>query len=180
MAEKPTSDPAETRQAEFLGHFLRHQEDIRAVIASMVRDRVACDDIFQEVALVLWKKLDQYDGRHSFGAWARGIAVRKVLQSFDRNRRLPVALSPETIEAVLGAFDAEEPDVSGEDAALARCIGKLPEKSRRLISLRYEDGLSLDAVAARVASTMEAVNKALSRIRFALRGCIEKELAAEG
>lgn len=170
----------EARQGEFLGHFLRHQEDIRAVIASMVRDRVACDDIFQEVALVLWRKFDQYDGVHSFGAWARGIAVKKVMQSFDRNRRLPVSLSPETIEAVLGAFDAEAADPSREDAALARCMGRLPEKSRRLVTLRYEDGLSLDAVAARVASTMEAVSKALSRIRVALRGCIEKELTAEG
>ena len=168
------------RQSEFLGHFLRHQDDIRAVIGSMVRDRVACDDVFQEVALVLWRKFDEFDAARSFGAWARGIAVRKVLQSFDRNRRNPVPLAPETIEAVLAAFDESEPDARAEEEALRECLRGLPEKSRRLVELRYEAGLQLGAIAERVASTMDAVNKALSRIRVELRKCVDKRLAEAG
>ncbi|MBM4155842.1 MAG: sigma-70 family RNA polymerase sigma factor [Lentisphaerae bacterium] len=167
-------------QRHFLSHFLRHQDDIRAVIASMVRDRTACDDVFQEVALVLWRKFDEFDATRSFGAWARGIAVRKVLQSFDKTRRTPVPFAPETIDAILAAFDAEEPDGSPRDAALVTCIGKLPEKSRSLVALRYDEGLSLDAIARRIASTLDAVNKALSRIRSALRDCIEREVAEAG
>ena len=174
--EQPGSD----MQAAFLGHFLRHQEDIRAVIASLVRDRTACDDIFQEVALTLWKKFDTYDGVHSFGAWARGIAVRKVLQSFDRVRRTPVALSPETIEAVVEAFDAEAADTPREEDALKVCLQKLPEKSRNLVRLRYDQGLRLEAMANLLASTLDAVNKALSRIRVELRKCIERQLAEAG
>ncbi len=167
----------EDRQAQFLPHFLRHQDDIRAVIASMVRDRTACDDVFQEVAVVLWRKFDQFDASRSFGAWARGIAVRKVLQSFDKTRRTPVPFAPDTLEAILAAFDAEEPADTLHDAALTACLGKLPDKSRRLVEMRYEDGLSLDAIAQRIASTLDAVNKALSRIRSALRDCIERQVA---
>ncbi len=168
------------RQAEFLAHFLRHQEDIRAVIASLVRDRIACDDIFQDVALVLWKKFDTFDGVHSFGAWARGIAVRKVLQSFDRVRRTPVALSPETIEAVVEAFDAEEEGSPHSEEALKVCLQKLPEKSRNLVRLRYDQGLRLEAMARMLASTLDAVSKALSRIRVELRKCIERQMAEAG
>ena len=174
----PTEEP--DRQAQFLSHFLRHQDDVRAVIASMVRDRIACDDIFQEVALVLWRKFDSFDSTRSFGAWARGIAVRKVLQSFEKSRRTPVALSPETMEAILSAFDAEEPGEPERDEALTACIGQLPEKSRRLLALRYDDGLSLESIAQRIASTLDAVNKALSRIRLALRHCIEQRIAEAG
>lgn len=170
----------EDRQGLFLSHFLRHQDDIRAVIASMVRDRTACDDVFQEVALVLWRKFDEFDATRSFGAWARGIAVRKVLQSFDKTRRAPVPFAPETLEAILAAFDAEEPAASPRDAALVACIGKLPEKSRSLVAMRYDEGLSLDAIARRIASTLDAVNKALSRIRSALRECIEQRVAEAG
>ena len=167
----------EDKQGQFLAQFLRHQDDIRAVIASMVRDRTACDDVFQEVALVLWRKFDEFDATRSFGAWARGIAVRKVLQSFDKTRRTPIPFSPETMEAILAAFDAEEPADSLHDAALAACLGKLPDKSRTLVAMRYDEGLSLDAIARRIASTLDAVNKALSRIRSALRVCIEQQIA---
>ncbi len=167
----------EDKQGQFLSHFLRHQDDIRAVIASMVRDRTACDDIFQEVALVLWRKFGEFDATRSFGAWARGIAVRKVLQSFDKTRRTPVPFAPETMEAILAAFDAEEQEDSPRDAALTVCIGRLPEKSRNLVALRYDEGLSLEAIARRIASTLDAVNKALSRIRAALRDCVEQQIA---
>ena len=144
----------------------------------MVRDPHACDDIFQEVALVLWRKFDAYDPRFSFGAWARGIAVRKAMQYFDKHRRLGPVLDPEAAEAVRAAFD-ETPDESVErHQALRRCVEKLPERSRRLLRLRYEERLKLREVASRVQSTLDAVHKALSRLREALRRCIDEELSA--
>jgi RNA polymerase sigma-70 factor (ECF subfamily) len=169
------------RSTEFMAHFERHQEDIRAVIGSMVRDRHAREDIFQEVALVLWRKFDEFDGVHSFGAWARGIAVRKVLQSFDRTRRTPQPMDPEIIESVLAAFDETETE-SGETAdrreALRHCLGLLPEKSRHLLDLRYEQELKLHEVAARIDSTLDAAHKALSRIRERLLACVQNELVS--
>jgi len=169
------------RQADFMVHFTKHQGDLRAVIGSMVFDRHAREDILQEVALVLWKKFDEYDGIHSFGAWARGIAVRKVLQSFDRTRRTPFPMDPETIEAVLTAYDeteteADEPTERQE--ALRHCLEHLPEKSRQLLDLRYEQELKLHEVAGRTGSTLDAVHKALSRIRTRLHDCVQKELSA--
>lgn len=168
------------RSIEFMAHFERHQEDIRAVIGSMVRDRHAREDIFQEVAMVLWKKFDEFDGVHSFGAWARGIAVRKVLQSFDRTRRTPQPMDPETIESVLAAFDETEPESSEpteRQEALRHCLGLLPEKSRQLLELRYEQELKLHEVAARIDSTLDAAHKALSRIRDRLHKCVQNELS---
>ena len=164
------------RQQDFLKHFLKHQDDLRAFIGSIVRDRHACDDILQEVALVLWQKFDAYDPNRSFGGWARGIAANKIMQSFAKSKRVPVPLSPETIQAVLGAFDEPAPEASEEQEALRRCLGKLPERSRDLIRLRYEESLKLREMAERVAATLDAVHKALSRIRISLRACVEQEL----
>ncbi len=166
------------RQERFLGEFLRHQDDIRAVIASMVRDPYACDDVFQDVAVVLWRKFDDYDPRYSFGAWARGIAVRKAMQYFDRRRRQGPVLDPEAAEAVRTAFDDVLDDSVERREALRVCIEKLPERSRRLLRLRYEERLKLREVAARLAGTLDAVHKALSRLREALRRCIEDEMRA--
>lgn len=168
------------RQDKFLSYFLTHQRELRAVIGSMVRDRVACDDIFQEVAMVLWKKFDQFDETRPFGAWARGIAVKKIMQSFDKNRRLPSPVDPVIIESVVDSWDDYADQQIWEEGILRRCIQKLPERSRRLVKLRYEDGLTLQGVADRLSSTLQAAHKALSRIRVGLRRCVEQEIAAEG
>ncbi len=149
----------------------------------MVRDPTAADDVFQDVALVLWRKFDEFDPSRSFGAWARGVAVRQAMQYFDRHRRTPIPFSPETIEALLKAYEEEEEsaetgDGAARQAALRHCIMALPEKSRRLLELRYDARLKLHEVAERLSTTLDAAHKALSRLRLALRKCIEKELAA--
>jgi len=166
-------------QGEFLTHLLKHQNDLRAFIGSIVRDRSACDDVFQDVALILWRKFDQYDSSRSFGAWARGIASRRIMQTFAKNRRLPVVLSPEAIEAVAAAHREPSPDHLAEESALRHCMDQLPEKSKRLVDLRYEQAMKLREIAEEVKSSLDAVHKALSRIREGLRRCVEKQLMPE-
>lgn len=166
------------QQAEFLSHFLKHQDDIRAFLGSIVRDRHTCDDLFQEVALTLWKKYGEFDPKRSFGAWARGIAYLKVMQSFEKWKKVPVPLSPEAVQAVMEAYEETQPESSAARAALDACLSSLPEKSRQLIALRYEQSLKLDEIAELVDSSLDAVHKALSRIRAALRKCVEQKLAA--
>ena len=163
-------------QQEFLKHLLQHQNDIRAFIGSLVRDRHQRDDIFQDVALILWKKFDQYDRGRSFGAWARGIAVRRVLQSFAGSKRIPVPLSPEAIEAVAAVYE-EAVSPLDEEEALNHCLDQLPEKSRYLVAMRYERGMKLREMADYLCRSLDSVHKALSRIRVGLRKCIEKQLA---
>src|SRR6185503_10827711 len=64
----------DARQERFLALFLPEQGTVRAFIRSVVWDRGHCEDLFQEVALVLWRELDRYDPKRPFGAWARGVA----------------------------------------------------------------------------------------------------------
>jgi RNA polymerase sigma-70 factor (ECF subfamily) len=166
------------RQEEFLKLFLKHQADVKAFIGSMIRDRHARDDVFQEVALVLWREYERYDPSRSFGAWARGIAAKKVMQRWEKHNRLPIPFSPEAIQAVLDAFDRTEVAVSAREEALRQCVEQLPEKSRRLLALRYEESLKLGEIADRLQATLDAVHKALSRIRARLLRCIERRLLA--
>jgi len=164
-------------QARFLGCFLKCQDDIRAFLGSIVRDRHACDDLLQEVALTLWKKFGEYDPNRPFGAWARGIAANKVLQSFEKSKKFPVLLSQETIEAILEAYNQTEPESCAMHSALETCLKLLPERSQNLVSLRYEKTLKLGEIAQAMESTLDAVHKALSRVRLSLRKCIEERLA---
>jgi RNA polymerase sigma-70 factor (ECF subfamily) len=166
--------------AEFMTLFLRYQGEVKAFIGSVVRDRHARDDLFQEVALVLWEKFGTYQPGRSFGAWARGIAAKKVLQRWEKIGRLPLPFAPDTMQALLDAFERTEPPVSAQGAALEQCMAELPDRSRRLLALRYDEALSLDEIARQVGSTLDAVHKALSRLRARLQECVARRLAASG
>ncbi|MBV8882259.1 MAG: sigma-70 family RNA polymerase sigma factor [Planctomycetaceae bacterium] len=162
---------------DFLKLFLRHQDGVRAFLGSVVRDRAAAEDLFQDVSLILWKSFGAYDASRPFAAWARGIALKKVLQGREKSRRVPLAFSPQTLEAVLDAYDrteAEAPDPSD----LRDCISKLPPRSQSLLALRYERSLKLGEIAKEVGSTLDAVHKLLSRIRDNLQECLQRRLQA--
>ena len=158
---------------------MQHEGEIRAFIGSMLRDKALCDDVFQEVALALWEQADRYDASRPFGPWARGIAARKVLERRRRDRRFPLAFSPETIEAVAQGFARTESGARREVDALAECFKRLPESARSLLALRYEGDLSAGEIARRTGRTLAAIYQALSRARAALDECIRRRLAAE-
>src|SRR5690606_7013505 len=133
-------------------------------IGSVVRDPHGCEDVFQDVALTLWKEYDRYDPSRPFGAWARGIAAKKLLQRWNRQGRLPISLSPEAIQAVAAAFDRTEPVAPDRAEALQQCLKTLPEKSRRLLAMRYEEARKLPQIAEELQATLDALYQALSRI----------------
>ncbi len=165
-------------QEAFLRLFLKHQADLKAFVGSLIRDRHTREDVFQEVALVLWQEFHRYDRGRSFGAWARGIAAKKVLQRWQKASRLPVPLAPHVIQAVRDAYDRTEAVASDRAEALEHCLEQLPEKSRRLLALRYDRALKLGQIAQRLGATLDAVHKALSRLRERLQRCVERRLAA--
>lgn len=173
----------DARQERFLSLFLPEQGSVRAFIRSIIWDRSRCEDVFQEVALVLWRELDRYDPDRPFGAWARGVAAKVTLKGLRQARRTPMALSPEAIAALEAAFDqlayeeSNRPTSKLEDA-LRQCLDRLPDRARTLVHLRYHDSLELGAIASRVMSSPEAVRKALSRSREALQKCVERRLRA--
>jgi RNA polymerase sigma-70 factor (ECF subfamily) len=179
----PLSESEDARHERFLSLLLPEQRTVRAFIRSIVWDRTCVEDVFQEVALVLWRELDRYDPGRPFGAWARGVAVKVMLKGHRQARRTPVALSPEAIAALESAFDqlafeeSNRPSSERQDA-LRHCLDRLPDRARNLVHLRYHDALQLADIAARVNISREAVRKALSRSREALQRCVERRLRA--
>ena len=92
-----------------------------------------------------------------------------------RARRREV-LSPEAIDLMTGDI-ADQFDLLAERlAVLPDCIAQLQESARRLVALRYDEGLAAKAVAARVGKTPAAIDMALSRIRRILRDCLARKL----
>lgn len=165
------------RQAEFLELLLQHQSGVKSFIQAMVRDRQACDDLFQDVALEAWRGFDNYDRARPFGAWARGIAANKIMQTFEKQQRRKALFSKEAMQRILNAYDEAEPDMRPEKDALHECMQKLPQKSRELLAMRYERAMKLTEIAEEIGKSMVATNKTLSRLRQSLAKCIHFRLA---
>jgi RNA polymerase sigma-70 factor, ECF subfamily len=164
---------------QFLEAFLSYESDLRALIMALVRNRQDSEDVFQETALTLWQKYDQYDPQRPFGAWARGVAAKKVLQCRTKSGRAPTPFSPETIRAIIDAIDRHEshrPQWPAALDALEKCAETLPDRSRQILTLRYREGWSIGQIAQRLASTPAAVTMAFSRIRTHLYECVKRHL----
>jgi RNA polymerase sigma-70 factor (ECF subfamily) len=65
-------------------------------------------------------------------------------------------------------------------AALGHCIEKLGPKDRDLLARRFTDGATTQTTAEQVGRSVEAVYKALAKIRQSLFDCVTRTLAREG
>jgi RNA polymerase sigma-70 factor (ECF subfamily) len=59
-------------------------------------------------------------------------------------------------------------------------VAKLRPEHRELVRLRYGQGASIETAARTTGRTVEAIYKALSRIRKMLIECVDRKLAAGG
>ena len=162
----------------FLPLFLAAQNDLRAFIGAMVRDRGLRDDVFQDVAMTLWRTFDRFDQRRSFGAWARGVAARKIMEDRRLRARLPDYCTLDTLEALSASFAAHEDEVSWHEReqALSFCLELLPEKSAGVMSARYGRGETAESIARSMGLSLDAVYQTLSRLRRHLRECVQRRL----
>ena len=102
--------------------------------------------------------------------------AKEILKRRDKKRRYPVLFSPEALAALVEAFDRVEAAPTDQHVALEQCLEKLPDRSRRLLKLRYEQSLKLREVAEVLGASLDSVHKALSRLRDRLRDCVERRL----
>jgi len=164
---------------DFIHFFRKAETDLRAFIGSVIRDAHAREDIFQEVSRTLWEKFDDYDLSRPFGAWARGIASRKILEARRRSARFPLLFPPETVEAIAQAFDETDEPAALREAALKLCLAALPPRSRDILTARYDHRQPCEQIAQIHGSTLKAVHQTLSRLRRALHRCITTRLENE-
>lgn len=156
-----------------------YQESVWRIAAAMLRDRDATENLVQQVFVDAYFHLDQYAPGTDFGAWIRTVArnrLRKEIRTSGReDRRL--AVYRERLAERLRAEDGGPRDDSDEYvAALRGCRQSLPPREAALLKLRYERGLSFEAIAAKQGQTPDAVQRMISRIRFRLRDCIQNKL----
>ncbi|HOX07496.1 MAG TPA: sigma-70 family RNA polymerase sigma factor [Planctomycetota bacterium] len=160
--------------------FLRHSGWLRGFISGLLPDFDAAEDVLHETFLTASAKAAEFAPGTDFPAWARAIARLKVLEHLRAERasgRAP-GLDASTVELLADSAPPDPAAWAERRAVLAGCLERIAPRARRILELRYVEGLRPPEIAARVAWRTDAVHVALSRARRALRECAERRLAS--
>jgi RNA polymerase sigma-70 factor (ECF subfamily) len=174
--------PGEAKSKLFLRLFLQNERRLYAYILTLLPNRADADDLLQDASLVMWDKFDERHPPDDFTAWACRVAYFKVLDFYKKTHRSRVRFSQAMVERVADTA-VEHAAVLQLDArreALAGCIEKLSPRDRDLLTRRLAEGATTQSTAAQVGRSVEAVYKAMAKIRQALFDCVTRTLAQEG
>jgi RNA polymerase sigma-70 factor (ECF subfamily) len=176
-----SGDPSPDKNKIFLRQFLQNQRRLYAYVLTLLPNRADADDVLQETSLVLWDKFDSHQPPGDFLAWARRIAYHKVLDSYKKAGRADARLSRVFVERVAETAARSEALLLDERReALTSCVEKLAPRDRDLLALRFAEGSTTQTTSERLGRSVEAVYKALAKLRQNLFDCVEKTLAREG
>lgn len=173
MAEFDNDNDAES----YLVLLNEHERALAGYVHTLVSDQTDVEDILQACRLTMWKQFGQFEIGTNFLAWARTVALHQILNYRRTEKRKPLySTDPAFIESIAEEIDRQGDALTDRAEALQVCLGKLPEKQRRTVLLRYYEGLDIDEIARKTARTEAAVYRLLSRIRAALNECISHQL----
>lgn len=153
---------------------------LNAFVVSSVRDRQHAEDIVQEVGAAVSANFTDIPEGVSFNTWALAIARNQIHKRYRADQRDKHLFQGEALEALAGAYDRLSDRSDDMRSALDQCVEQLPDRSRRIIELRYKQNKRVDAISGMLGSSANAVSGVLFRVRQALRDCIEKRISEGG
>lgn len=151
-----------------------YREQVGRVYAVCLRlsgDRVAAEELTQDVFVRLWERLRSFRGESAFSTWLHRLATNVALMALRshgrRERRVASVEDP-------AVYDRGTPANAGEGLDLARALALLPPGAREVFVLHDVEGFG-HAEVGRLLGIAEGTSKAqLFRARRLLRGLLER------
>lgn len=159
--------------------FISKRHSLNAFIYGMVRDSSVTDDIFQDVWIQLTKAVEKGVQIENLERWCRGVARNRILQYWRTKRRDKVLANSSLLDLVDVAFEENREEKERLDQnrhALRKCMETLPDKSSRILKMKYSHNLEMKSIAEKIGKSTDAVKMLVCRIRKSLRKCIETRL----
>ncbi len=131
------------------------------------------DDVCQEVFMIVYRKLGEYDGRASLRAWIYGICVKKASdhRRLARNKREQIGAElPEPPHP--GAGPEAHADSRRALAKLDLVLDDLNDDQRAAFVLYEVEGLSLQEVAESCGAPLQTIYSRLQTARRAVEAAL--------
>lgn len=180
MTERPGA-LEDNRDPVLFASLLRESRSrVFGYLLALVQNLSDAEDLYQQTALVLWEKFNQYEPGSEFGTWAASVAHFCAVNFLRRQSRRQTLFSDAVLARMVETqATIRDSEVSARSEALKRCLETLSTNHRRLLMLRYHGEYSMQQIAKQESRTVGALHAALSRIRKALLSCIEHRIASE-
>lgn len=174
MSEPPTEKSAADRTLTFAELWSKAQHTLGGYVRVHAPDPGLAEDIVQEVARQATENFDQYDPSRPFNAWLIGIARQRIVDAYRERGRRPLIFSSEIVDSLAETFAQMHGEQDERLDGLRHCMGKLSDRHRRVVELRYGRQMSAHEIAEKVGCSTRAVTSMQQRIREALRQCVSK------
>ena len=164
---------------------LRAAFECRAELVTYARallgNYAAAEDAVQEAMLVVVAKHDQFEEGTSVLAWCRSIVRIEVLRAKQRHQRERTLAQRVLDDAVDAAFEEFQSSRTSHERqrrrdALALCIQRISDRSKSVLEARFIDELGYSEIGQRLSMSVEAVRKALFRVKKQVRTCVATRL----
>lgn len=179
MRNPPEPAASGPSQERFLQLFLASEREVYRYVSALAPAKVDAEEIMQQTAVELWRKIDQFDLSQPFTPLACRFALNVAKQWLARKRRWQGVIAGDLADRIADRRAELLPALHERLRHLDGCLDKLPADQRRIIDGYYFQQQSIDAIAAEAKRTVAAAYKALQRIRHALEECIERAERAE-
>jgi len=174
----PTSDAELVRralagsQAAYSELVERYASPAVNVAARLVNDRALAEELAQEAFVRAFARLGTYDQERRFSSWFFQI-LHNVSVDYLRRRRVETISLDALLTAGRAGPATEDPSSSPEGeaergelaAALTHALGRLRHEFREAVVLKYQQGLSVDEIAAILGVPEGTVKTYLHRAR---------------
>jgi len=157
-----------------------YQEEIRRIAAFTLHDISATEDFVQEVFVRAYRSLETYDAGRDFGAWLRTIArnlLRNEIRRAVREKKAFRSYRKFLLKRLEHNEKAEQYEIRLAQA-LEQCREHMEGDAERALDLRYDKGLDFAEVADALNRTVAAARQLLTRVRKALRRCVEERMGS--
>jgi RNA polymerase sigma-70 factor, ECF subfamily len=164
----------------FVELLTQYRSQLFGYIYALVRRLDDAEDLYQETALTMWMKFQEYQPGTNFLGWACTVAryrTANFLKSERRKRRYFGQALQEELAALQASVHADGQDLKQE--ALVDCMKKLSAADCELLKLCYGSRQSFRQVAEQLGRSPQSIYDSLSRIRHALLECIERTIARD-
>ena len=148
----------------------RHERAVLGVALGILRDYHAAQDAVQETLVAAYEALGTLRRGARFGTWVLAIARRRAIDHRRKQSRTPQPTAP--LEPRVADGNGRLDETVDE---VFEVIGRLPERFRRVVLLRFCDGLSVREISEATGSPEGTVSSRLSRAVARLRRSLAEE-----
>ena len=163
----------------FVRLYSEHEPQIRAYLRSLLPSWQDVNEVIQNVAVVLWRKFDQFDLNTKFMKWVCVVARFEVLAYRRSKARHRLDYTDKVFDLMADEAVNEIAERKQELHALEQCLSTLPSNQNNLLSLAYTEGVKTKDVAQDLGVSPGSLYEKLNRIRKSLMRCIRQRIQEE-